>query len=143
MVPLCALLVFVVVLIVAVGLYCKRRNEELKYKAQNASNLRRDLTAETSLMSDVDKHVNGDRRDRKTSDYTVEPTRQLNVNLLAASSLSNKERTMEDTSSWVFQGSTKGSRSSQSSNSGEWTNTISTPSTDMQFRIEDTNRKLL
>ena len=49
--------------------------------AENASNLRRDLTAETSLMSDLAKELNVVSDITRDTSYTPEP-RHHNVNIL-------------------------------------------------------------
>ncbi|GAB1598659.1 Down syndrome cell adhesion molecule-like isoform X2, partial [Argonauta hians] len=59
MIPLCAGIIVVLVGAVAVILWCRKRSERLRFK-ETASNLRRDITAETSLMNDLDKRLNLD-----------------------------------------------------------------------------------
>eukprot|EP00106_Octopus_bimaculoides_P001607 XP_014769049.1 PREDICTED: Down syndrome cell adhesion molecule homolog [Octopus bimaculoides] len=59
MLPLCTGIVLILVAAVAVLLWCRRRSERLRFK-ETASNLRRDITAETSLMNDLDKRLNLD-----------------------------------------------------------------------------------
>ncbi|PVD26143.1 hypothetical protein C0Q70_13812 [Pomacea canaliculata] len=59
MLPLCGTIVVIMVGVVAIFLFCRRRKERLRYK-ETSSNLRRDITAETSLMNDLDKRMNTD-----------------------------------------------------------------------------------
>ncbi|KAL5020556.1 hypothetical protein ScPMuIL_003448 [Solemya velum] len=63
MVPLCGSIVLGSIVLVAALLYCRRRKELLRIK-ENSNSLRRDITAETSLMNDLDKrfHSNLDSR---------------------------------------------------------------------------------
>nr|KAG5693911.1 hypothetical protein BaRGS_014352 [Batillaria attramentaria] len=68
------------VTVVAIFLFCRRRKERLRYK-ETSSNLRRDITAETSLMNDLDKRVNTDL-DSSSSTLPDQFTKR-NVNLLS------------------------------------------------------------
>ncbi|XP_064651143.1 cell adhesion molecule DSCAM-like isoform X4 [Lineus longissimus] len=101
MVPLCGAFVIIIVFIVGVALYCKRRRDRLKYKGRFSvtSNLRRDLTAETSLMNDLDKRLNFESDTSRETPYTPEPHREhRNVNLLTES-----DDTGEDHRVWTYQ----------------------------------------
>ncbi|KAK7466725.1 hypothetical protein BaRGS_00037167, partial [Batillaria attramentaria] len=80
MLPLCGTIVVIMVTVVAIFLFCRRRKERLRYK-ETSSNLRRDITAETSLMNDLDKRVNTDL-DSSSSTLPDQFTKR-NVNLLS------------------------------------------------------------
>ncbi|OWF38939.1 Down syndrome cell adhesion molecule [Mizuhopecten yessoensis] len=77
-IPLCAGIVALCVMTVGILLYCRRRRE-MHHIKENASNLRRDITAETSLMNDLDKRLN---LDLDSSSGNSEPFGKRNVNLL-------------------------------------------------------------
>ncbi|ESO90668.1 hypothetical protein LOTGIDRAFT_163888 [Lottia gigantea] len=99
MVPLCAGLVSLSVAIVGSILFCRRRRERLRYK-EHASNLRRDITAETSLMNDLDKRLNVDL-DSSTS--TLPEFSKRNVNLLI--SLHSDDNINGNSQSWLIDSS--------------------------------------
>ncbi|XP_074653669.1 cell adhesion molecule Dscam1-like [Tubulanus polymorphus] len=101
MVPLCATLVFVLVLAVAVVLFCRRRQMRMIYKNSMGPNLRRDLTAETSLMNDLDKRLNFESDTSRETPYTPEPIiTHRNMNLLTDHS---DDTGPDDTRMWAFQ----------------------------------------
>ncbi|CAH1795907.1 unnamed protein product [Owenia fusiformis] len=85
MVPLVGSIVIATVVLVWVVLYCRRRKQALKYQDKYMdikSNLRRDLTAETSLMNDLDKQLNSELTASGDLTYSPEPGLPRNVNLL-------------------------------------------------------------
>ncbi|XP_070203454.1 uncharacterized protein [Littorina saxatilis] len=79
MVPLCGIIVVSMVVLVAVFFFVRRRKERLRYK-ETSSNLRRDITAETSLMNDLDKRLNTDLD--SSSSTLPDQFSKRNVNLL-------------------------------------------------------------
>ncbi|XP_013413706.1 Down syndrome cell adhesion molecule homolog, partial [Lingula anatina] len=81
MVPLSLALVLVITISLGTALYCKRRHEAMRWK-EAKSNLRRDITAETSLMTDLDKRFDKDSDSSNSLGYTPEPVHLRNVNLL-------------------------------------------------------------
>lgn len=112
MIPLCAGIVSTCVLLVGVLLYCKRKRELLRLKDtfKLSSNLRRDITAETSLMNDLDKRLNCDY---DSSSGNSEPFTKRNVNLLM--SLNSDDNLLENSPSWLFNTDTSKSNSENGS----------------------------
>lgn len=99
MIPLCFGIVAFLILIIAVLLYMRRRRELIQMK-ESASNLRRDITAETSLMNDLDKRFNFDFDGGNT-----EPYGKRNVNLLI--SFNSDENLTNNSPTWLNNGSSK------------------------------------
>lgn len=99
MVPLCAALVVIIALSVGMALFCVRRRHVMRYK-ETSSNIRRDITAETSLMNDLDK---------RNINYEMESPQDTrfnrNVNLLI--SLTSDENLSGNNSGWCFNDSSK------------------------------------
>ncbi|KAL3886948.1 hypothetical protein ACJMK2_026904 [Sinanodonta woodiana] len=101
MVPLCAAIVFILVLIIGLALYCRRRRDFIRYK-ENVTCMRRDITAETSLMNDLDKRQN---MDLSPGQGTPDPFPNRNVNLLI--SLHSDDNLHDNTQSWIFNDGSK------------------------------------
>ncbi|XP_046582612.1 Down syndrome cell adhesion molecule homolog [Haliotis rubra] len=102
MVPLCGAVILLMVFGVGVFLYCRRRRDRLRYK-ETASNLRRDITAETSLMNDLDKRLNVDLDSSNST--TPEQFSKRNVNLLI--SLHSDDNLNGNSHSWLIHDSSK------------------------------------
>ncbi|KAK3107290.1 hypothetical protein FSP39_011199 [Pinctada imbricata] len=107
MIPLSAGIVTLSVLIVAVLLYCKRRNDLIRLK-ESASNLRRDITAETSLMNDLDKRFNFDLDPGSNTDHFG----KRNVNLLISL---NSDENINGNNSWILNNSSSKTNSDNGS----------------------------
>ncbi len=71
--------------------------------SETASNLRRDITAETSLMNDLDKRLNVDLDSSNCT--TPEPFSKRNVNLLI--SLHSDDNLNGNSQSWLIHDSSK------------------------------------
>ncbi|XP_062570430.1 cell adhesion molecule DSCAM-like isoform X2 [Saccostrea cucullata] len=99
MIPLCFGIVVSLIIIIAVLLYLRRRRELIQMK-ESASNLRRDITAETSLMNDLDKRFNFDFEGGNS-----EPYGKRNVNLLI--SFNSDENLHNNSPTWLNNGSSK------------------------------------
>ena len=67
---------------------------------ENSSNIRRDITAETSLMNDLDKRVNYELESPQDARFN-----SRNVNLLI--SLNSDENLVGNNGAWCFHGSSK------------------------------------
>ncbi|CAG5122899.1 unnamed protein product, partial [Candidula unifasciata] len=104
MVPICAAVVFLFSVLVAVLLFCRRRKDRLRYKEHNA-NLRRDITAETSLMNDLDKRLNTELDSSSSSTIPDHISKQRNANLLI--SLQSDDNLPGNSSAWLIDGSNK------------------------------------
>ncbi|KAH3692732.1 hypothetical protein DPMN_193886 [Dreissena polymorpha] len=94
MAPLSAAFVVLIVVGVGVALFCVRRRQVMRYK-ENSSNIRRDITAETSLMNDLDKRLNF-----VSGDSPGDPRLNRNVNLLI--SLHSDDNLSGHHSPWGF-----------------------------------------
>ncbi|XP_055958792.1 cell adhesion molecule DSCAM [Patella vulgata] len=99
MIPLCAGLIILTVVLVGLFLFCRRRRQRLRYK-EHAPNLRRDITAETSLMNDLDKRLNVDL---DSSSSTLPEFSKRNVNLLI--SLHSDDNINGNSQSWLIDSS--------------------------------------
>ncbi|XP_053408969.1 cell adhesion molecule DSCAM-like isoform X3 [Mercenaria mercenaria] len=100
MVPLCAALVVSIALSIGVALFCVRRRHVMRYK-ETSSNIRRDITAETSLMNDLDKrNINYELESPQDTRFNCR-----NVNLLI--SLTSDENLSGNNSGWCFNDSSK------------------------------------
>lgn len=82
----------------------------ITYVTEISSNLRRDITAETSLMNDLDKRLNCDY---DSSSGSSEPFTKRNVNLLM--SLNSDDNLLENSPSWLFNTDTSKSNSENGS----------------------------
>ncbi|GFO29921.1 Down syndrome cell adhesion molecule [Plakobranchus ocellatus] len=109
MVPVCAAAVFLFSLLVAVFLFCRRRKDRLRYKdydpASHTVNLRRDITAETSLMNDLDKRLNTELDLSSSSSGTL-AGHARHANLLG-SPVSEDNLPGHSSSAWLIAGSNK------------------------------------
>ncbi|KAK3760237.1 hypothetical protein RRG08_052186 [Elysia crispata] len=109
MIPVCAAIVFLLSLLVAVFLFCRRRKDRLRYKdydpATHTVNLRRDITAETSLMNDLDKRLNTDLDLSSSSSGTL-AGHARHANLLG-SPVSEDNLPGHSSSAWLIAGSNK------------------------------------
>ncbi|XP_055866242.1 cell adhesion molecule DSCAM-like isoform X4 [Biomphalaria glabrata] len=104
MVPICAAAVFLFSVVVAMFLFCRRRKDRLRYK-EHAANLRRDITAETSLMNDLDKRLNTELDSSSSSTLPEHISKQRNANLLI--SLQSDDNLPGNSSAWLIDGSNK------------------------------------
>ncbi|XP_059143240.1 cell adhesion molecule DSCAM-like [Physella acuta] len=104
MVPICAAVVFLFSVTVAMFLFCRRRKDRLRYK-EHAANLRRDITAETSLMNDLDKRLNTELDSSSSSTLPDHISKQRNANLLI--SLQSDDNLPGNSSAWLIDGSNK------------------------------------
>ncbi|CAL1548258.1 unnamed protein product, partial [Lymnaea stagnalis] len=104
MVPICAAVVFLFSVAVAMFLFCRRRKDRLRYK-EHAANLRRDITAETSLMNDLDKRLNTELDSSSSSTLPEHISKQRNANLLI--SLQSDDNLPGNSSAWLIDGSNK------------------------------------
>ncbi|XP_064598583.1 cell adhesion molecule Dscam1-like [Liolophura sinensis] len=100
MVPLTIGVIIFSLLSVIFVLYCRGRRERKQYK-DNSSNLRRDLTVETSLMNDLDKR----NVDLDAFDDSPETVTKRNVNLLV--SLQSDESIPDNSQSWLIHDTSK------------------------------------
>ena len=66
---------------------------------ENSSNIRRDITAETSLMNDLDKRINYELDSPRDARFNPQ-----NVNLI---SLNSDENLQSNNQSWCFNGGSK------------------------------------
>ena len=87
---------------------CFTKHQFCLITEQNTCNLRKDLTTETSLMSELDKQIMLNT-DLPPGEYTSRD-RERNVNLLGSQDLIKFPRSGEQLTSWVFQGSIKSNR---------------------------------
>lgn len=97
-IPLCGAIVVILVLVVGLALYCSRRRQLIRYK-ENSSNIRRDITAETSLMNDLDKRINYELDSPRDARFNPQ-----NVNLI---SLNSDENIQSNNQSWCFNSGSK------------------------------------
>ena len=67
--------------------------------SENSSNIRRDITAETSLMNDLDKRINYELDSPRDARFNPQ-----NVNLI---SLNSDENIQSNNQSWCFNGGSK------------------------------------
>ncbi|RUS77575.1 hypothetical protein EGW08_014679, partial [Elysia chlorotica] len=108
MIPVCAAIVFLLSLLVAVFLFCRRRKDRLRYKGKLnlcTVNLARDITAETSLMNDLDKRLNTDLDLSSSSSGTL-AGHARHANLLG-SPVSEDNLPGHSSSAWLIAGSNK------------------------------------
>lgn len=99
MIPLCGAFIILLALTVGIALYCSRRRQLIRYK-ETSSNIRRDITAETSLMNDLDKRVNYELESPQDARFN-----SRNVNLLI--SLNSDENLVGTNGAWCFHSSSK------------------------------------
>ncbi|WAR05588.1 DSCAM-like protein [Mya arenaria] len=98
MVPLCVALAIIIAASIALALFCVRRRQIIRYK-ETSSNIRRDITAETSLMNDLDKRLNCD------PGSPADARLHRNVNLLI--SLHSDDTLSGNNSPWGFHDTSK------------------------------------
>lgn len=85
-------------------------NSNKQYFTEISSNLRRDITAETSLMNDLDKKLNSDY---DSSSGHSDVFNKRNVNLLA--SLNSDDNILGHSPSWLFNSDTSKTNSENGS----------------------------
>lgn len=72
---------------------------------EHAANLRRDITAETSLMNDLDKRLNTDLDSSSSGTLPEHVSKQRNANLLIT--LQSDDNLPGNSSAWLIDGSNK------------------------------------
>ncbi|CAG5122301.1 unnamed protein product, partial [Candidula unifasciata] len=104
MVPICGAVVFLFSALIATFLFCHRRKDRLRYK-EHSANLRRDITAETSLMNDLDKRLNTELDSSSSSTLPEHISKQRNAHLLI--SIQSDDNLPGNSSAWLIDGSNK------------------------------------